>query len=265
MEQALSGCRLYYRWQPRKESIAPVVLLLHGWGCDSTIFSFIESGLCQSVSLLSLDFPGHGKSGEPPEPWGVPQYGEQVLALLRSLDIAKVHIVAHSFGGRVAIWLAAEHPELVEKLIITGGAGIRKPLTDTQRKRQNRFKRYNAVLNGLKAVRPLEGAVEAWQTALRKRYGSADYIKLDEVMRGTFSKVVSLDLLPRLKEIQAPTLLVWGSEDTETPVWMGEQMEKEIPDAALILFSGRTHFAFVEEWQRFLIIVRQFFLEGETA
>ena len=84
-------------------------------------------------------------------------------------------------------------------------------------------------------------------------------------MRKTFVKVVSQDLFPRLKDIQAPTLLIWGSEDTETPVWMGEQMEKEIPDAALIVFEGRTHFAFVEEWQRFLLIVRQFFMEGEKA
>ena len=265
MEAVLSGCRLAYRWQRRKEADAPTVLLLHGWGCDSAIFSFIESGLSENASLLSLDFPGHGKSDEPPVPWGVPEYADQVAELLQTLEIPKVSIVAHSFGGRVAIWLAAQRPELVEKLIITGGAGIKKPVTETQRKRQDQFKRYNAALNGLKGIKPLEGRINKWQTALRKRFGSADYNRLDENMRKTFVKVVSLDLLPRLKEIQAPTLLIWGSEDTETPVWMGEQMEKEIPDAALIVFDGRTHFAFLEEWQRFLVIVRQFFLEGEKA
>lgn len=265
METVLSGCRVFYRWQPQKETNAPTILLLHGWGCDGTIFSFIESGLGQSASLLSLDFPGHGKSDEPPSPWGVPEYAAQVAELLQALNIAKVRIIAHSFGARVAILLAAEHPEWVEKLIITGGAGIRKPVTESQRKRQNQFKRYNAALNRLKTVPPLRHPVEKWQAVLRKRFGSPDYNKLDEVMRQTFVKVISLDLLPRLKEIQAPTLLIWGSEDTETPVWMGEQMEKEIPDAALIVFEGRTHFAFVEEWQRFLIIVRQFFWEGEKA
>lgn len=265
MEETLLGCRLFYHWQHKENIEAPVVLLLHGWGCDSSIFSFIESDLSKDASVLAVDFPGHGKSGEPPEPWGVPEYAEQIALLLHKLSIDKVMIIAHSFGGRVAILLAANHPELVEKLLITGGAGIRKPVSESQRKRQQQYKRYNQTLNTLKAFKPLSAQVEKWQTALREKFGSPDYNRLNEGMRKTFVKVISLDLLPRLKEIKAPTLLIWGSEDTETPVWMGEQMEKEIQDAGLIVFDGRTHFAFVEEWQRFLIIVRQFFLEGDKA
>ena len=117
----------------------------------------------------------------------------------------------------------------------------------------------------VKRLRLLRAMVERWQAALRRRYGSADYARLNENMRRTFSKVISQDLYPFLKDIQAPTLLVWGSEDTETPLWMGEQMEKAIPDAGLVVFEGRTHFAFIEEWQRFLTIVRQFFWGGQTA
>ena len=63
LETTLKNCRLYYRWQYKKEADAPVVLLLHGWGCDSSIFSFIENGLSEDASVLSVDFPGHGKSG----------------------------------------------------------------------------------------------------------------------------------------------------------------------------------------------------------
>lgn len=107
----------------------------------------------------------------------------------------------------------------------------------------------NAILNALKRLRLLRAMWSAGQAALRRRYGSADYARLNENMRRTFSKVISQDLYPFLKDIQAPTLLVWGSEDTETPLWMGEQMEKAIPDAGLVVFEGRTHFAFIEEWQ----------------
>ena len=198
-------------------------------------------------------------------PWGVPEYAGQIAGLLESLSIAKVRVVAHSFGGRVAVYLASHRPEMVEQMVLTGAAGIRKPLTETQKKRQARFKRMNAILNALKRLRLLRAMVERWQAALRKRYGSADYARLNENMRRTFSKVISQDLYPFLKDIQAPTLLVWGSEDTETPLWMGEQMEKAIPDAGLVVFEGRTHFALIEEWQRFLTIVRQFFWGGQTA
>ena len=233
--------------------------------CLLSIFPFIEKGLSEQADVLTVDFPGHGQSSEPPQPWGVPEYAEQISALLESLSISRVRVVAHSFGGRVAIYLASHHPERIDQMVLTGAAGIRKPLTETQKKRQARFKRMNAMLNALKRFGLLRTAVERWQDALRRRYGSADYVRLNENMRKTFSRVVSQDLYPFLKDIQAPTLLIWGSEDTETPLWMGEQMEKAIPDAGLVVFEGRTHFAFIEEWQRFLTIVRQFFWGGQTA
>lgn len=265
MEATIRGCRVSYRLTRGTDADAPCVLLLHGWGCDGSIFSFIESGLTDSASVLTVDFPGFGGSDEPPEPWGVPEYAEQLRLLLIELHIKSVLIVAHSFGGRVAIYLCANYPELVKKLVITGGAGIRKPISPERQKRQARFKRYSAALNAIKGIKPLAPAVEKWQQALRNKYGSPDYVKLDELMRATFVKVISQDLHPLLRQIKAPSLLIWGSEDTETPIWMGEEMERQIPDAGLVVFEGRTHFAFIEEWQRFLLIVKQFFWGGEDA
>ena len=259
------GCKLFYRYQPKENAAAPTLLLLHGWGCDGSIFSFIEDGFRDSASLLTVDFPGHGKSGEPPVAWGVGDYGEQLAILLEELGIDKVSIIAHSFGGRVAIYLASQHPQLIHQMVITGGAGIKPPVSERQSKRQKRYKRYQAFLNKLKKCKPIAGLVEKWQAALRRRYGSADYNRLSENMRKTFVKVVSEDLYPRLKDIQSPTLLIWGSEDTETPLWMGQQMEQQIPDAGLVVFEGRTHFAFIEEWQRFLVIVKSFLLEANKG
>ncbi len=265
MPAMINGCPLYYKVIRHADTSAPRVLLLHGWGCDSTTFSFIEGALCERMTVVTLDFPGHGKSAEPPEPWGVLEYALQVREMLRQEGIASVHIVAHSFGARVALMLAAKYPELVQKMVITGGAGIKKPQSDTGRKRTARFKRYNALLNGLKALPFLRGAVDKAQQALRNRYGSADYIKLNEAMRKTFVKVVSEDLYPLLPAVKAPTLLIWGGADTETPLWMAQTMEREIPDAGLVVFEGASHFAFLEEWRRFVVIVKQFLLEGDAG
>ena len=80
-------------------------------------------------------------------------------------------------------------------------------------------------------------------------------------MRKTFVKVISLDLSDRLPLIEQPTLLLWGDKDTETPIWMGEQMEKSIPDAALIRLEGGSHFAYLEQLPRFLAIVHNFLTE----
>ena len=264
LQATIHQCRIEYDFQQSPEPDAPCVLLLHGWGCDRSTFSFIQSTLGNEISMLSLDFPGHGQSDDPPYPWGVEDYEEQVLALLTLLSLTHVSVIAHSFGGRVALLLAGEHPELIDKLVITGGAGIKKPITESAKKRTAQFKRYNAALDTLKQIPLVRGLAEQMQTKLRNHYGSADYIKLNEVMRKTFVKVLSLDMFPQLAHIQSPTILIWGSDDTETPLWMGQMMEKEIPDAALIVFEGGSHFAFVEQWQRFSLIVKQFFVGGNT-
>ncbi len=263
VEMMISGCPIFYEIHRHANDAAPVVLLLHGWGCDSTIFSFIASSLLEGATVITLDFPGHGKSGEPSEPWTVGDFADMVRRLLSEQHFAQVDIIAHSFGGRVALWLASHSPTLVRKLILTGGAGIKKPVSSSQSKRTKRYKRYSQWLNRIKAIPAFSAPAEKWQTRLRNHYGSPDYVKLDEIMRQTFVKVISEDLLPLLGDIQAPTLLVWGSADTETPLWMGQQMEQNIPDAGLVILEGRSHFAFVEEWQRFVLIAKQFLLEDK--
>ena len=61
-------------------------------------------------------------------------------------------------------------------------------------------------------------------------------------MRKTFVKIISLDLTDELPRVKAPTLLYWGAEDTETPLWMGKLMEEKIPDAGLVVQKGAGHF-----------------------
>ena len=94
--------------------------------------------------------------------------------------------------------------------------------------------------------------------ALQEKYGSADYNALDDEMKKTFVKVVSQDLSPLLPKIQASTLLIWGENDTETPLWMGQKMEQEIKDAGLVIFENDGHFAYLRQWQRFVTVVRAF-------
>ena len=89
-----------------------------------------------------------------------------------------------------------------------------------------------------------------------------DYNALDEEMRKTFVKVISLDMTERYSRFKASTLLIWGDEDQETPLWMAHEMEKRIPDAGLVIFEGGTHFAYLEQISRFNTICRQF-LKGE--
>lgn len=265
MEALIHGCKIAYRYEKCDKSDAPTVMLLHGWGCDGSIFSSFETEWRKNANVFVVDFPGHGQSGEPDEPWGVPEYAEQLFALMNELGIVCADVVAHSFGGRVAIYLSSHHPEKVGRMVITGGAGIRKPAAQTQSKKQSAYKRLKSIVNCLAKVPFLKKWTDAMQEKLVQKYGSADYKRLNPNMRKTFVKVINQDLSEFLPSIKASTLLIWGSADTETPLWMGQKMEKEIPDAGLVIFEGRTHFAFFEEPQRFAAIVNTFFFGGNNA
>lgn len=234
------------------------VLLLHGWGCSGRHFAPITEELKKDRLVTVIDFPAHGESSDPPAPWGVSDFTEMTAELMDKLSIAPADIIAHSFGARVAIDLAARHPDSVHRMVLTGAAGLRKPQTPEQKRKSEQYQRVKETLNRLGRLPGLKGPMDRLLEMERQKHGSPDYLALSPQMRQTFVKIVSEDLSDRLPRIQAPTLLVFGENDTETPLWMGQKMEREIPDAGLVVFENGDHFAFLHEWTRFLTIVRTF-------
>lgn len=235
------------------------LLLLHGWGCSTQLMAGVQSEMSKSMRVVSIDFPGHGQSGRPPEPWGVPEYAQMTAQLVERLSLAPCDVVAHSFGARVAILLASERPELVTRLVLTGAAGIRKPQTGGMSAKQRLYKGLRGAVNLAEKTRLFGSLPERGREALVQRFGSEDYRALDPEMRKTFNKVISLDLTDRLSDIKAPTLLFWGAQDTETPLWMGQLMRERIPDAGLVVEENAGHFAYLEKSGVFLRVLHSFF------
>ena len=255
MIQDIMGVRLHVEHYGEN---GPRLLLLHGWGCAIRHFEPIIRELSPAYRITALDFPAHGESSPPPEPWDVHRFAAMVAALLEQDSLAPTHVVAHSFGARVALCLASEHPELVQRMILTGAAGLKAEASEEKKKKQAAYQRGKRLVQWFGQLPGMEKAANGMRERLIQKYGSADYAALSPEMRATFSRIVSEDLSPLLPRVQAETLLVFGSEDTETPLWMGQRMEKEIPDAGLVVFEGRSHFAYLEEWGRFCAIIREF-------
>ncbi len=241
------------------------VLLLHGWGCSAQLMESVQRELESRMHVVSLDFPGHGKelkAAPPPEPWGVPEYMEMTAQLIRRLDMAPCEIVAHSFGARVAILLASTYPELVGRMVFTGGAGVKKPASGKASAKTQLYKRLRGAMDLAEKTHLFGSLPDKGREALIQKFGSPDYRALTPEMRKTFNRVITLDLSDRLAMIKAPTLLYWGAEDTETPLWMGQMMQERIPDAGLVVEPGCGHFAYLEQNAKFLRIARSFLLEG---
>ena len=233
------------------------VLLLHGWGGCADSFLPVFEQLSADCAVYAVDFPGHGQSDTPPVPWTVSDYCGIIRAFIQQMGIEGCDVICHSFGGRVTIKLAAQDPKLFSKLVFCDAAGVRPK---RGLKYYFRIYRYKLMKN-LAKIAVGRGILKCfgidWQTRM-KQAGSADYRALPDEMKKTFSNVVCEDLSKYLKRIQNPTLLIWGTEDEETPLWMAKKMEREIRDSGLIEFEGAGHFAYLDQLGRFLVIVRQF-------
>ena len=258
MDKEIDGVTIHWEEEGDRGSR---VLLLHGWGCDISLMRPVADVLKTKHHVMMIDFPGHGKSGRPPEPWGVPEFAENLVHLLKETGFYPCAVIAHSFGCRVAAWIAGEYPDLFTKMIFTGAAGIRPRQSEEAKARAERYQRLKKQAAAIGRIPFMRGAAETITEKLRRKYGSADYNRLDEEMRKTFVKVINLDLTERYDRIRQSTLLIWGDQDTETPIWMGQEIEKRIADCALIRLEGGTHFAYLEQINRFNTIAAQFLKE----
>jgi pimeloyl-ACP methyl ester carboxylesterase len=228
------------------------VLVLHGWGAQIESVGPIITGLATVARVTAVDLPGFGETSLPPEPWGVGDYANWVLALMDHLGISSAGIIGHSNGGRIAIHIGANHPERVTRLLLTDAAGIRP----------KRTAKYYAKVYSAKTVKHLAPHLgplgRRMQQRIAARLASSDYASAGP-LRPTFVKVVNEDLTPLLPQIKAPTLLIWGEHDDSTPVSDGQKMEQLIDDAALIVFEGAGHYAYLDDQARFNAIAANFF------
>jgi len=207
---------------------APRVVALHGWG--RTRADLVP--VVQPFGGWSLDLPGHGASPEPPAAWGAQDYAAVVIEVLEALGTRPV-LLGHSMGGRVAVCVAADRPDLVAGLVLTGApllrlqgpGGATAPLAYRLAKRLHRW----GVLS--------DDVMEAQ----RRKHGSADYRNARGVMRDTLVKLVNEDYREQLARISCPVELVWGEHDTAATVAMAAQAAALVDGAHLEVLPGVGH------------------------
>ena len=222
------------------EGEGDTVVLLHGWGCDKSIWKSSIEALSSRCRVVAVDFAGFGASQEPTSVWGVEEYTRSVESLLAELGVVAPTLVGHSFGGRVSILYASRNE--VKRVVLTDAAGV-KP--------RRSFSYYRKVYTYklLKRALPLLIGDKKAQMLLdqrRARSGSSDYNRATPMMRAILSKCVNEDLCRVMPRISAPVMLFWGDKDTATPISDAHTMARLIPDAGLVVAEGAGHFAFLE-------------------
>jgi len=238
----------------------PPVLLLHGWGRKGEDFAPIAERLStEGFACHLLDLPGFGDSDMPPDAWDVPRYAAFVRAYMDAAGLDKVTLIGHSFGGRISIVLAADCPQRIEKVVLVSSAGLRLPPPFKMRMYYASRKIIFGMLR-LPILNRLEPSVRQW---FWERYASDD-LKAARASghEEIFRAVIAQDLRDYAARIKAPTLLIWGNLDTETPLRYGQIFEKIIPDAGLVIVEGAGHDTHLQRPDFFARVIKVF-LQGE--
>jgi pimeloyl-ACP methyl ester carboxylesterase len=216
----------------------PAVLILHGWGGSSDSWEKIQKSLSlNGYQVFCPDLPGFGKSQIPSVPWSLQDYLEFSLTFAGKINLNNFILLGHSFGGRIAIKIAAEHPSFVKKLILLDPAGIKiKPSLKTRLILLAAF--LGDIIFSLKPLVKLKDlARNVFYFFLKKR----DYVKAGEIMRETMKNILSSDLSSLLCFIKAETLIIWGEKDKIVPVKYSAVFKKNISGSSLEIIPKSGH------------------------
>ena len=233
------------------------VLILPGWSAVAEAYQTVTKTLAEKYRVTVLNLPGFGVTPEPDEPWCVDDYADFTLAFIRKRGLDNVILLGHSFGGRIIIKMLSrpDLPFTVRQVVLVDSAGIKPTPTPEQKKKREEYERLKKLCGGKLISKLCPSAIEK----VRRKYGSADYAAASPVMRQTLIRTVNEDLTGLVPNVTPGALLIWGRNDTATPVTDAEKMKAMIPGSVLHVIDGAGHFPFIDQPFEFRRILGGFF------
>lgn len=232
------------------------VILLHGWLCSLDTMKPIVNVL-QNVKVYNVDLPGFGKSDMPEKPFNTNDFGNFLDGFIKELKIENPILIGHSNGGRTILNYAGRELGKVKKIILIDSAGIKPKRKLGYYIRVYTFK----ILKNFLGMFPDVEMFNNIRERVLVKFGSSDYKNSPEILRRTMSIIINEDQTEILKNIKAPTLLLWGENDTDTPIGDGKIMEENIKDASLIEVKGAGHFSYLDSYNQCMEIIKEFIKE----
>ncbi|MBE5740138.1 MAG: alpha/beta hydrolase [Clostridiales bacterium] len=219
------------------------LLFLHGYLSSKEAFTLQINYFSKFYRVTALDFLGFGNSAPLKTPFSVSDYADWTEEVLQGLGVEKPHVIAHSFGCRVAVKMASRAEGIFDKILLTGPAGVIL----------NRGLAYQCKVRAYRMVRKI-----APKFAERK-FGSKEYRSLSPIMKESYKKIVNEDLRADAKRIKNQVLIVQGSEDSVTPMKEAKAYLTCLQNGQMKEIKGG-HFAFVQSPTAFNMTAEEFFL-----
>ena len=255
----------------------PTIVLLHGLGGSLYDWRFVQRPLSeQGFRVVAVDLLGAGESDRPADAdYGIFRQARRVRGILDALGVARATLVGNSYGGGVALAFAQDWPERVERLVLLNSICYAENLP-----LYGYLCRLPHAPEGVVRILPLRRTAE-W--VLGGSYADPSRLTKEEVdqyvreidapgRRTTIVRTVRAivpagldEFYARLREIRAPTLLLWGAKDTTVPVDFGRRLRDALPDARLVAFEDAAHVPNQERPERVLREIRSFMAEDSKT
>lgn len=226
---------------------APVLILSHALGLSMAMWDPQLAGLSRALRVVRYDHRGSGGSPAPAGPYRIEDLGRDVLHLLDRLALERVSFCGVSLGGMVGLWLAANAPERVDRLVVCGTAArMPRPEDYAARAKLVRQQGISAIADSVigrwftPAFAARRPDVVAWIRSLLLATQPEGYA-------GACEALASMDLRDDLPRIDAPTLLIAGAEDPATPPELSREIARRITSAEVVVIPGASHLATVEQ------------------
>lgn len=219
-----------------------VVLMMHGWGLSLDSMRILGELLGKWNQVIIVDLPGFGKTPKPDADWDTIQYAERMAKYIDEQNISPAHLIGHSFGGRVAIRMASRFPDKVKSVVLINAHGLQRTLTGERKLKSMKTKFLSKTCKFIDGI----FGTKTYQNWFTPKYGSRDYLNAGP-LKNIMVKAVTEDVTPDALKVKAPTFMLYGEKDDETPVEFGERYKSLIKNSQLVVLPGKDHFPFMDE------------------
>lgn len=231
------------------------VILLHGWLANIDTMRPIATSLSQNFKVYLVDIVGFGKSDLPEHPLNTNDFGDFLEEFIKKLKIENPILIGHSNGGRTIINSVGRGIVKPKKVVLIDSAGLVPKRKLKYYIKVGVFKCGKAILNKLPDI----NGIKQLKEKLFNNVGSSDYKASAPVLRETMKIILNEDMSTLLPNIKVPTLLIWGTNDTATPISDAKKMESLIPNCGLVEYKGSGHFSYLENIQNCNAVLNEFF------
>ena len=233
------------------QGLGNVIVLLHGYLETCQIWNTFAHELSKNFRVISIDIPGHGKSGKVSEAHTMDLMAEAVDTVLKKLNVDKAFIVGHSMGGYVALAYLANYSQKVSGICLFHST----PFADSDEKKANRDREIEIIKQGrqelLFTANPAKGFADDNLVRLKDKVEWAQAVAAQSPPEGIIALLEGMKIRPDrqelLKETLTPVLYILGKKDNYIPFDLMYPIAKRSPNGKILTLDNSGHMGFIEE------------------